>query len=362
MSNTSSTIPDRIASTFSSLTGIGTTPTWDLSHIPPLTDKVFVVTGGSAGIGFGIVSALAAHHPKKIIFLSSQEAVAQEALSALEAQGTAGCVEWLPCDLNSLKSVEAATKTLKSKLKELGRVDGFVANAGIGIGKYQMSPDGIESHFQINHLSHMYLILSLLPEFKAHADKYKQEVRVVLQASENHRLTTHSATTFSSLDEINTDVGASSLYSRTKLAQLCFMHALIRRLEAGELPSVVCPYTKRSATVVNCTHPGVIGTEQMKQMEEAWGVLGSVLVKTVKATVAGDPMIHGCLPVLYCLTDPNLMRGMERGGPIYGQYVTPPNRVDIKEGTMAGDVDLQERLWSLSEKLLKERLGRIADY
>lgn len=94
-------------------------------------------------------------------------------------------------------------------------------------------------------------------------------------------------------------------------------------------------------------------------MEEAWGLAGKA-VTTLVQFIATDPVKKGCLSALYALTDRNLLTGMERGGAVYGQYITPPNRV-YEESSLAKKEELQERLWGLSEELLKEKLGKVGN-
>lgn len=165
---------------------------------------------------------------------------------------------------------------------------------------------------------------------------------------------------FDSIDDVNQDFGASERYNRTKLVQVLFMHALIRRLESGKLPSHNCPLTKRSGIIVNATHPGVVWTDQQEQMKESWGLFGKALSAFMRATVATDPVKEGCLPALYALTDENLLKGMPKGGAVYGQYIVPPNKVE-EEHEFAKDEALQENLWALSEELLRSKLGKVGN-
>lgn len=113
---------------------------WALSKIPDLSRKVFLVTGGSAGIGFGIVTQLLKKNPAKILILSEKEHHADLAIDELQKYGDASRVEWIKCNLQDLKEVDTVAKGLKDKEK---RLDCLVANAGIGVGVYNLSRDGI---------------------------------------------------------------------------------------------------------------------------------------------------------------------------------------------------------------------------
>lgn len=119
-------------------TGRMTESLWDHTSISDLSGKVYIVTGGSKGIGYGIISALLSHNPKKVFFVSSREGPAMEKLEALkvprvDAEGNREGgpemveekVEWVKCDLDDLKEVDRVSLELKERLSgEGGRLDG----------------------------------------------------------------------------------------------------------------------------------------------------------------------------------------------------------------------------------------------
>lgn len=122
------------------MTTLFSSSSWALSKIPDLSRKVFLVTGGSSGIGFGIITQLLKKNPAKILMLSEKEEHANLAQEELKKYGDASRVEWVKCNLQDLKEVDRTAKELKEKEK---RLDCLVANAGIGVGVYNLSRDGI---------------------------------------------------------------------------------------------------------------------------------------------------------------------------------------------------------------------------
>ena len=80
--------------------------------IPDLTGKVYVVTGGTAGIGYGITAHLLQHNASKIILLSQKEEHAQEATDALKEYGDTSKVHWVQCDLKDLKKTNDVAQSL----------------------------------------------------------------------------------------------------------------------------------------------------------------------------------------------------------------------------------------------------------
>ncbi len=93
--------------------------------IPDLSDQVFIVTGASTGIGYGIVVHLLQHNASKIIILSNDEQHAQEAIEDLKQYGDTSRVVWQQCNLRSLKQTDQVAKKLEA---EEQRVDGVNGN------------------------------------------------------------------------------------------------------------------------------------------------------------------------------------------------------------------------------------------
>lgn len=83
------------------------------------------------------------HNPEKIYMLSENNEHADLAKQELHKYGDPTRVEWIACNLQNLKEVNRTAKHLKEKLK---RIDALIANAGIGVGVYNETPDGIGDH------------------------------------------------------------------------------------------------------------------------------------------------------------------------------------------------------------------------
>src|SRR4051812_16638038 len=91
-----------------------------------LKDKVALVTGGSRGIGRGIVLALAREGAKvAFVYRGSQDAA--NALAA-EVAGSGGTANAIQADV---AQPDAAQKVVDQVLGEWGRVDILVNNAGV---------------------------------------------------------------------------------------------------------------------------------------------------------------------------------------------------------------------------------------
>lgn len=149
------------------------------------------------------------------------------------------------------------------------------------------------------------------------------------------------------MEEINTDIGPTYLYNRTKLAQVLYVRAIARRMEEN-LPGFQSP--KETGPWVLATHPGGVSTDQQKQAIDAYGTTGKVGVKAVKPFMK-DPVDEGCRPALFAATSEDIVKEK-----IQGQYIVPDRKV-TEPSKQAMDVELGENLWGLSEKILQDKLG-----
>lgn len=304
--------------------------------IPDLSGKTYVVTGGSAGIGYGICAHLLQHNPAKLYLLGNKEHHLAEAEEGLAKFGDTSKIETVQVDLQDLRQTGRVAKDLANRLTQL---DGLVCNAGIGVGEYSETADGIDSHMQINVFSQHHLAMTLLPVLQKTPNS-----RLVLQSSEMHRLGNENGR-FLSLDEINRDIGATNLYCRSKLAQILLVQAFARRKQQGKLG-----LRAGEAPYINATHPGAVSTDQPSQAVDAYGMMGKLGVKSVRPFMK-DPVDSGCRSALFAAASEDVVKlGID------GQYIVPDRKVtDVSK--KAQDEELQERCWRLTEAVLREKLG-----
>jgi NAD(P)-dependent dehydrogenase (short-subunit alcohol dehydrogenase family) len=144
-----------------------------------MTDKVFIVTGASAGIGLETGRAFAATGGKVFLTVRDLKKGEETCKSFLEP----GRVELLEMDNNSLDSVRAAAKTFLSKSEKLNVL---VNNAGIMAAPEGKTKDGFESQFGVNHLAH-FLFFCLLKDTMLTSSTPEFNSRVVNVSSSGHR-------------------------------------------------------------------------------------------------------------------------------------------------------------------------------
>ena len=73
------------------------------------------MTGGTAGIGFGITAHLLQHNASKLILVSQNEEHAEEAMEELKKYGDTNRVHWVQCDLKDLKRTNEVAQQLKDE-------------------------------------------------------------------------------------------------------------------------------------------------------------------------------------------------------------------------------------------------------
>ncbi len=140
--------------------------------------------------------------------------------------------------------------------------------------------------------------------------------RLVLQSSDLHR-SPLSDTHFASVSEINTDIGPNSLYSRTKLAQILTVRAMVRRMHNNE-PGFQS--LKATGPWINAVHPGGVSTDQQEQAIDAYGKMAKVGVAAMRPLMK-DPVDEGCRPALFAATSEDVVKDE-----IQGQYVSRNHR------------------------------------
>lgn len=311
--------------------------------IPDLSGKVYVVTGGSAGIGYGIVAHILQHNPAKIYLLSNKEEHAAEAQEGLKKWGDSDKVEWRQCNLESLKQTDQVARSLA---KDLDRLDALVCNAGLGVGVYNESvEDHLDTHMQVNHFAQAHLVFTLLPILQKTTDS-----RIVFQSSDVHK-GAPSSIAFESIAEMNQDIGPTYLYARTKLAQILFARELVTRIKNGQFGQVT---QTQGLPFINAVHPGGVLTDQPNQAMEAYGTPAKIGFKAIKPFMK-SPEEEGCRPALFAATSADVASET-----IQAAYIVPDRKV-TEPSKQAKDEKLAQNLWKLTKEVLESKIGNL-DY
>ncbi|MDB5127253.1 SDR family oxidoreductase [Mucilaginibacter sp.] len=127
-----------------------------------LKNKVIIVTGGAKGIGEGIVNALAAEGAIPVIIGRSREDNLKVVDAIIAKGGQSGQV------VAELTKPEECEQAVKAIIKQYGRIDGLVNNAGVndGVGLENGNYDDFIASLHKN-MVHYYLIAHYaLPQLK----------------------------------------------------------------------------------------------------------------------------------------------------------------------------------------------------
>ncbi len=277
--------------------------------------RTFLVTGANTGLGFEAAKVLADRGARVLLGCRS-EVRAAEAIERIERVVRHADLRFVPLDQGDLSSVQRAAELVM----EEDRLDVLVNNAGIMMPPRELTTDGFESQFGVNHLGTFALtaqLLSKLGETKGS--------RVVVTSSIAHRGGTIH---FDDIDA-STKYGAQERYQQSKLANLLFMYELDRRLRAADSPTLA----------VAC-HPGIATTELGRHMPKLIALATPLIRPFFNSPAAG------AWPTLMAATDASIAGGDYIGPSKRGETAGPAHKVESAK--RARDEDVAQRLWDLS--------------
>jgi len=306
-----------------------------------LNGRTAIVTGGALGIGYEVSRALA-HAGCKVIMVNRKEEQGAEAIANIKKESPDADVDWKECDLGNLSQVKEVFSNLCHKLD---RLDFLVLSAGINANQFGLDADGIDRHFGVNYLGQFYATNQLWPLIRKTSNMPGATApRIVALSSEVHRVTP-SNVKFENIEEINdSELDPTKLYGRSKLALILFT-------KFGLFEKVIKPCSDNIFAL--SVHPGAVDTAMQQQWKDAYpGITGTLLTWTMRA-FARVPE-QGSYSALWALTAPEISQGDKNGC-----YFVDPGKQG-KESAQASDRDLGSALWTLSETLVKEKLGNDA--
>ncbi|WP_411138341.1 SDR family NAD(P)-dependent oxidoreductase [Streptomyces sp. C10] len=192
---------------------------WDVHRLPSARGRIFLVTGGNAGIGYFTAEQLAA--TGAVVVLGSRDAAkADAAMASIRSRVSGAQVRHLQLDLADLSSLKTAVDRL-----DVDHLDAVVHNAGVALDDppRRETEDGHELMFGTNHLGHFALTQWLAPLLSA--APAGRVVTVGSFAARSERL---------DLGDLQStqDYRSKRTYGRSKVAQMCFGFELDRRLRA----------------------------------------------------------------------------------------------------------------------------------
>jgi NAD(P)-dependent dehydrogenase (short-subunit alcohol dehydrogenase family) len=193
--------------------------------------KLCVITGATSGIGLITAERLAAMGAR-LVLVGQDPARGEAALARIKSRAPRTEASIHYADLSRLD----ALRTLAAGLNALSRIDVLINNAGAMFWRRQVTADGLERTFALNHMA--YFVLTALLRDKLVASS---PARIVNVASEAHR---GARLDFGDLQSKRNYSGMRA-YSRSKLCNILFTRELARRLSG-------------TGVTANCLHPGFV--------------------------------------------------------------------------------------------------------
>jgi NAD(P)-dependent dehydrogenase (short-subunit alcohol dehydrogenase family) len=275
-----------------------------------MAGKVCMVTGANAGIGKATAQGLANISATVVMVCRSQER-GEAALAEIREQSSNDHISLLVADLASQTEIRRLAEDFK---KHYSTLHVLVNNAGIIPRKREVTVDGCETQFAVNHLAPFLLTNLLLDILKSSAP-----ARIVTVSSDMHRGATIN------FDDLQSERSYRPVrvYSRTKLANVLFTYELARRLQG-------------TAVTANCLHPGVVAT---KLLADGMGMPRAL--RTTTRLIGAKPD-KGAKTSIYLAASPEVEG-------VSGKYFVRQKAVESSKGSY--DENLASRLWRVSAEL-----------
>lgn len=269
--------------------------------------KVCLITGATLGIG-KVTALELARKGATVVMVGRDPERTAAAVERIKHETGNDQVDSLLADLSLQSEVRRLATEFKTKYD---RLDVLVNNAGAIFMKREVTAEGFERTWALNHLAYFLLTHELLDLLKQSAP-----ARIVNVSS-----TAHLGSTIN-FDNLQGEKRYSGprLYGQSKFANVLFTYALAHRL-AG------------SGVTANCLHPGVVATG-FGHNTPGLLKLAVTLIKPLLITPE-----QGAATTIHLASSPKL-------NGVSGFYFDKCIAVPSSGGTY--DRALQEKLWQLS--------------
>jgi NAD(P)-dependent dehydrogenase (short-subunit alcohol dehydrogenase family) len=270
-----------------------------------MSQRVFLVTGATSGIGRAIAFGLAKTGEIVLLVVRDHERgtmVYEEIMAKIQNPN----VSLLTCDLSSIGSINSFVTSIKSKYP---RIDVLINDAAVVKRERNTNVDGYELMFATNHLGPFLLTNLLLDSLKAGGSARILNITAPSNVKPN-------------FEDLQSRDGFNYLkvFGATKMMNLLFTFELARRLEG-------------TGVTANAVHPGLARSNLMHESPAVmrWLVW---LASAPPQRVATDIIRLAILPEFEKINGRFLHKGKE-----------------IKAPAFAHDREAQQKLWNISAQL-----------
>ena len=283
-------------------------------------NKIVVITGANAGIGFATATGLAKQRATIVIICRDADRgnVALRAISEVAVVSPRLFI----ADLSSQASIRELAASLH---QQLPRIDVLINNVGAAFAKKEYTVDGIEKTFAINHLA-PFLLTNLTLD-------------LIRQASEGRivNLTAGILPILLGPKFLENLQGERTYrqfpaYMLSKVGNVLFTYELARRLDG-------------TGITVNCVHPGPVATQFTQKAGGILSVMSRVLRPIMKS-----PEVGARTPIYLAMAP-------EVAGITGGYFV---NCKQKRTAAITYDQAIAKKHWEISERLTSLNSGTTA--
>ncbi len=275
--------------------------------------RICLITGATSGMGQATAAALAGQGAT-VVLVARSASKAVHVRDEIRTQSGNPNVEYLLANLDSQQEIRQLAAAFTQRYQQLHVL---VNNAGGIFSQRQLTVDGLEMTFAVDHLAYFLLTNLLLDTIKASAP-----ARIINVSS------SIAAVGSIKFDDLQRAKGytAFGAYAQAKLANLLFSYALARRLEG-------------SGVTVNAITPGPVATRFGANNKSGIPKLLSRMFQLFARSSE-----QGAQTAIYLASAPAL--ASVSGKAFY-------NSKEQRTTSKAHDVAAQERLWQVSAELTK---------
>lgn len=287
--------------------------------------KYVLITGATSGIGLATAKELAARGANLGI-LARNKAKANDTVSQIQAY-VGGCaqIDVFLADMSSQQSIRQVVDEILSKCP---RIDVLINNAGALFETRQLTGDGMEMTWAVNHLGPFLLTTLLLERLKE-----SESARIITTASHGHKMAKKGL----EFDDISAErlyrkikklMGGPTLrYAQTKLANILFTAELGRRLDG-------------TGITAHCYDPGLVATN-FNQNNGLMARMTMAVMKLFSRTPEKGAETLVWLADSSSITGPN------------GSYYVDKQLKNPSEA--AQDLNAAKQLWKISEEQINPK-------
>jgi len=279
-----------------------------------LSDKHYLITGATDGIGRATADALA-KGSATVVLVGRNPDKLNRVVEAIKAETYNKNVYGLVADLSSQSQIRQLAKDYRA---QFSRLDVLINNAGGYFYDRQETVDGIELTFALNHLAY-FMLTGLLLDMLIATGQETGDARIVSVSSEAHRFKRDSIP----FDDLQTTkkYNAMKAYSLSKIGNIMFTYELARRL-------------KGYPVTANALHPGFVRTGFTRN---AHGFSQKIFAMIARF-LASSPK-DGAKTSLYLATSDEVRD-------VSGKYFAKSNIEESNDVSL--DTDAQQQLWQAS--------------